>query len=951
MRKLEVRGLLAFILTVLLVLAPFPGGLAFADETTSAPLTSTAVINKASPTVHVASPTALIGGAPLGYAERSLVQFNLSGLGLTGKAIKTSFLTLTLSNTPLTNTSQEVHFVTPSWTASSVTWKYTTGTTPWGTLGGDFTSGAVGGPQSAAGKSAPATLTWEILSDGLTHTNIPNEWLTTNNGLLIKDASESANPITPLETQKGSAPSTTSAVSSASIQAVSGNVYIAAIGLDASNRSVSSISGPGTGLTWALVQAYTVGNPNGMDVEIWKGTGTPSANGAVTATLSGKAASSIVVTRFSGVNTTPIGNTGTAGSGTSISPLATLTTANTNSVAIGAWSERSVTSTAGSNTVPDGTGFTLLGDSNTPTPGTGGVASEYGLVPAAQGPFSVGGALSVSAKWAAVAAELRQAPQTVPQYTTSPTLAVHYLSDATLGTISSSDPSAVSVQWTMPASGTYSGTIFTKRAGGAPANTPSDGTAYAVGSLVGSDAVVIHDNTTTGLVTVTDENGADSIVLPGTSYTYKGYARDDINISGSATTAPYYASGTTGSATTAAGGGTSKNWSYKTAGTALAPPGLNPNTGVVAVSNDNKVHSMSASTGGRNYQPSAVAGLTGAAVQSRPTIIPGTESTPTRADDVVYVGSQDGYVYAFNAASGAQLWKSALLGSGIQGSAAVQLKKYSTGFSPTVDLVIVGTRNTGDTVNNKIYGLNGDTGATVWTANSTSLGVSVDIISSMPMIDYSNNTVWVTSRAGSGGGQPSIFQLITNDGSKVRAVTLSTTVKDIDASPTLNTAGTFLYVVTGGSGAGQLVAVDTATGAPYASVAVSGSLGGAGYPIPVANGGSDDVYFVTSGASGGVYARSFDRTSHLFGTTLTWDRTDLSSVSTPVFMPPPGTLYLYVGDGAGVLHKLNPATGADVATRTVASTTLGDPGMDLVAIPNKLYVGGSNGRIYSFDLF
>lgn len=518
--------------------------------------------------------------------------------------------------------------------------------------------------------------------------------------------------------------------------------------------------------------------------------------------------------------------------------------------------------------------------------------------------------------------------------------------------------SEITHNWTFPSgstSGNYDGVLFSKLQGAtAPSGTAADGTTYTVGQTVsGSEVVAINTSAFTTTSDI-DENGADSIVLPGTQYTYKAYTHDNTTITGAATPSPpHYAKGVASSSvTTTTGGGTSKNWSYKTAGTALAPPGLNPNTGVVAVSNDNKVHSMSASTGVRNYQPSAIAGLTGAAVQSRPTIIPGTESTPSRAYDVVYVGSQDGYVYAFNAASGAQLWKSALLGSAIQGSAAVQLKKYSNvSFTPTVDLVIVGTRNTGDTVTNKIYGLNGDTGATVWTATYTSLGVTgVDIINSMPMIDYSNNTVWVTSRAGAGGGQPSIFQLNTNDGSKVRAVTLSTTVKDIDASPTLNAAGTFLYVVTGGSGAGQLVAVNTATGAAYASVAVSGSLGGAGYPIPVANGGSDDVYFVTSGASGGVYARSFDRTSS-FGTTLTWDRTDLSSVSTPVFMPPPGTLYLYVGDGAGVLHKLNPATGADVATRTVASTTLGDPGMDLIAIPNKLYVGGSNGRIYSFDLF
>jgi hypothetical protein len=69
---------------------------------------------------------------------------------------------------------------------------------------------------------------------------------------------------------------------------------------------------------------------------------------------------------------------------------------------------------------------------------------------------------------------------------------------------------------------------------------------------------------------------------------------------------------------TATGGGTAKNWSYKTGAATLAAPSLNPNTGVIAGSNDKKVHSMSAITGERNYQPAAPYGITGGAIQSRP---------------------------------------------------------------------------------------------------------------------------------------------------------------------------------------------------------------------------------------------------------------------------------------------------------------------------------------------
>ena len=971
MRKFEVRAFLGLILTVLLVFAPFPSGLAFADETTTLTATADARISQSRPTTNYGTQATLAASTTTSNNQRSLVKFTLPDTGATpplpsDSSIKVSTVTMQMTTAPGSSSTQAAHRVLGStpWTEAGVTWNTRDGSAAWsfggGAAGTDYSTNAAA--STGSGTTSNVSLSWTVLGETGGSSNIPQDWLTgaiTNNGLLVKDSTEAGGGgISAVESVQGTAKNKALVSTTALTAATTSSLYLAAISL--STGTVTSVSG--AGLTWSLVKSQC-GGLNDQNTAVWKAVGTGTAT-VVTANFA-RANAVIHVTRFSGVDTTTptgatasantkaVGDTTCTGGTASTGPTVSLTTTNPNSWAFGAVS-------TGQQIFTVGSGFTLLLNTNGPTGTTIGLGTEYKAV-ATPAATTVNATLGGTVQWSIIAVEINSDPQPPPIYNSTqaasnkPTLAVRHLRNVTLSA-PTAGISEITHNWTFPSgstSGNYDGVLFSKLQGAtAPSGTAADGATYTVGQTVsGSEVVTINTSAFTTLSDI-DENGADSIVLPGTQYTYKSYTHDNTTITGAATAAPpHYAKGVASSSvTTTTGGGTNKNWSYKTAGSALAPPGLNPNTGVVSVSNDNKVHSMSAGTGVRNYQPSAIAGLTGAAVQSRPTIIPGTESTPSRAYDVVYVGSQDGYVYAFNAASGAQLWKSALLGSAIQGSAAVQLKKYSNGsFTPTVDLVIVGTRNTGDTVNNKIYGLNGDTGATVWTATYTSLGVTgVDIISSMPMIDYSNNTVWVTSRAGSGGGQPSIFQLNTNDGSKVRAVTLSTTVKDIDASPTLNAAGTFLYVVTGGSGAGQLVAVNTATGAAYASVAVSGSLGGAGYPIPVANGGSDDVYFVTSGASGGVYARSFDRTSS-FGTTLTWDRTDLSSVSTPVFMPPPGTLYLYVGDGAGVLHKLNPATGLDAATRTVASTTLGDPGMDLIA--NKLYVGGSNGRIYSFDLF
>jgi hypothetical protein len=304
-------------------------------------------------------------------------------------------------------------------------------------------------------------------------------------------------------------------------------------------------------------------------------------------------------------------------------------------------------------------------------------------------------------------------------------------------------------------------------------------------------------------------------------------------------------------------------------------------------------------------------------------------------------------VYAFNALTGVNLWTSPTLTTGvnapIQGGVAVQVKAFSTGSSQTQDLVIVGTHNTdvNSLTDNKVYGLNGNTGATVWTFSPGNM----DQINSTPWVDYSTNTVWVTSRSNS-GAQPSIWKINTNDGTGT-GISLSTTDKDIDTSPTLNestTAATFLYAVTLGN---DLVAVRLSDNL-VTTINVSGAAGGgAGFPIAIVNGttaGSDDLYFTLSGASGGVYKYTFNRGTP--GFSLGWSSA-LASPSAPIFNPN-GTLAIYVGAADGKIHKYT-TSGVDALTRTVSASATGDPSFDTVA--NKIYIGDANGRIYSFDVF
>lgn len=538
-----------------------------------------------------------------------------------------------------------------------------------------------------------------------------------------------------------------------------------------------------------------------------------------------------------------------------------------------------------------------------------------------------------------------------------PQLELRYLRDVTLNA-PAAGISEVTWTWTFPVGSTvanYDGVMLIKKGGASQTFTftPADGTAYVVGTDLGSgESVAANDSQLVTLtVTATDENGPDSVVLPATAYTYKALNHDATNIAGAASvTPPHYSTGVSANATTATGGGALKNWSYRTAAVSLSPPALDPGNVVVAGSNDFKLHSMSATNGRRNYQPAGLVGITGGVVQSRPVLIPAAYTSSPCACDVAYATSGDGRVYAFNSATGAQLWQSAVLGNAIVGSPSVQLAMFSLPSYPhAFDLVIVGTRNTADTTTNKIYGLNGNTGAIVWIFAPGNL----DIISSTPILDYATNSVWVTSRAGAAGTQPSFWKLDTATtnaaGSLLNSVVLGSLAagnRHLDASPEFGINGLYLFAVTT---TGDLVAVDHGNPLNVFSINVGGS--GMGFSIlqPGTGPNDDDIYFTTST---GVHKRIFNRATQTFSSG--WD-TSVATLggtpSAPIYTYIPLASFIFVGVSDGRFKKLNMATGSvDATMRTVnLGATIGDPSYDVIL--QRFYVGDSSGRIYSFDLF
>src|SRR6266550_1895263 len=307
-----------------------------------------------------------------------------------------------------------------------------------------------------------------------------------------------------------------------------------------------------------------------------------------------------------------------------------------------------------------------------------------------------------------------------------PTLNLRYLRDVTLSapTLGISE---ITLNWTFPIGSTnanYDGVLLAKQAGSvAPSFAPADGTVYNTGAQPVAGQFIAANTGAFATVSAFDENGDNSIVLPGTQYAYKAYTHDATVIAGAASSAaPHYSFGNTSTQTntTVTGGGANKNWSYKTSATTLAAPALDPGNIVVTGGNDNIVHAMSVTNGQRNYQPGGTSGLTGGAIQGRPPLIAaGDTSNPTCKNvcAVTYVAAGDGTVYAFRADTGALLWQTAVLttgaGSGFLAAPAVEVKSFSgVGYLNAFDLVIVATRNVGagSTTNNRVFGLNGNTG-------------------------------------------------------------------------------------------------------------------------------------------------------------------------------------------------------------------------------------------------
>jgi hypothetical protein len=549
--------------------------------------------------------------------------------------------------------------------------------------------------------------------------------------------------------------------------------------------------------------------------------------------------------------------------------------------------------------------------------------------------------------------------------TNAPELDVTFVQNVTSLTTTPGNAS-VTLNWTIPSPiGTpvgaehYTGVLILRRAG-----SPVDKTSYPTDTMdpglcaTVSTGVVVFDDTT-GKQTFTDNAINNTCASPngapvnGTTYFYKVFLRDSSNYysaqditNGSTYTEEISA---TPAATVAAQQNT--QWIAATFATDLASPSLIPGTVAAMGSQTNLVFFINAVTGLREFVPISLGG----SIASRSPLI--DASISSTGQDIDYLTDQNGLVYAVNTDTGVIDWVVNPLGTGtvaLQGAPSVQLKSIAGGSN---DQVFFGSRITTTTSANQIFGLNGNTGASLsWSPltgpiSTTNEGSqNLDIMNSTPLIDYLRNVVWITSRSACGTAQPSLWQLNPSTG----AVEGIANLGDIDASPILTYGNDVLFLGTVGesivggtctAGNSTIYAINPATGATIASYAsTDGPM--VSYPIVLNNAPPYTVIF--SGTTA-VHAISIDtsRPTPVFATV--WNTT-IATPSAPISAP--GLSYVYVGSSDGKIHELMLTTGADIKDEAcnTGSTkgTVGDPSIDEVM--SRIYVTTTDQRAYAFTI-
>jgi len=491
---------------------------------------------------------------------------------------------------------------------------------------------------------------------------------------------------------------------------------------------------------------------------------------------------------------------------------------------------------------------------------------------------------------------------------------------------------------------------------GLAATTPSNNTihlAWTAGSPAGATYNVYRSTgacpggtftlLTSGVATTTYD---DSGLTGGSAYSYKVAA---VDVSGNCVSAQSSCAGATATGGPGLASRGKSNWSrpedtttstnatrwvYSSGASVLIPPGVGS---VYAVGNDRVLHGLIGGAGGGGAWPAGwTPWLTNAPSQSRPPV-PSIPIGPYSKE--VFLGAQDGNVYAIDANGGALIWKTASpLGDMIQAAIGGIFTAYGGAF----DLLVAGTRNSSAV--NAVYGLNPSTGATKWLFNNGGGASGIGIIAGDPFFDYGSvnpakNKVYFSSRTMSGGSSGTVWCLdITSTTATLCSEPGSAwpvAIGDTDSAPTL--FGNRLYV---GNNAGTIYCLDPLTGATiWTFVLGDGPVKGYVDPDFMAGSFPYRLFIATSTKLSAV-------TDNGASASLAWSQS-IGSPSIPLYT---GSA-LYTGSSDGRFYELSNLAGPVSVKSTVLGTgtyAVGSPSYDFAT--GVAYVGTDQGKLYAVTI-
>ena len=264
-------------------------------------------------------------------------------------------------------------------------------------------------------------------------------------------------------------------------------------------------------------------------------------------------------------------------------------------------------------------------------------------------------------------------------------------------------------------------------------------------------------------------------------------------------------------------------------------------------------------------------------------------SSPAIVGGVVYIGSDDGSVYALNALSGVKLW-SFTTGDTVHSSPSV------------VDgVVYVGSWD------DNVYALNATNGVKLWSYTTGNA-----IYSSSAVI---NGVVYI------GSYDSIVYALNATTGVKLWSYT---TGGEVHSSPAV--VGGVVYI---GSGDGNVYALNAITGVKLWSFT------------------SGNYYYTSSPAvvGGVVYIGSFDGKVYALSATTGAKLWSYTTGNTVFASPAVRNGVVYIDSADGNVYALNAASGVKLWSYTTGSTDSSSPAV----VDGIVFVGSSNDKVYALN--